>query len=69
LLLAAQWLFDSCTAEDEILAFVQAVVVLEILLGDETPSEEIGLGALLRNRCAYLIANKVEERARLISRP
>ena len=64
---AAHWLLDGYTGEDELLCFVQAVVVLEIMLGDETPSDEISLGALLRNRCAYLISKNVDERDHILS--
>ena len=55
---ASQWFFDSHTGQDELLSFVQSMVVLEILLGEKRPSEEIGLSELLRNRCAYLIGDE-----------
>lgn len=63
---ASQWLFDSYTPQDELLSFVQSIVVLEILLGDEDTSDEIGLGELLRNRCAYLIGESHHERSELL---
>ncbi|MBU8932465.1 MAG: hypothetical protein KOO62_00515 [candidate division Zixibacteria bacterium] len=62
LLLASQWLFDSLGGTNELLSFVQAMVVLEILLGSKTDSEATGLGALLRNRCAYLISKTHQQR-------
>jgi hypothetical protein len=43
------------------------MVVLEILLGDKAASDEIGLGRLLGNRCAYLIGKTQEERATILS--
>ena len=55
LIRAAQWLFDSYCGRNNLLAFVQATVALEILLGDKAFSDVIGLGKLLGNRCAYLI--------------
>lgn len=64
LLLAARWLFDSYHGRDELLAFVQTMVVLEILLGEST--EKLGVGELLRNRCAYFIARTQAERAELM---
>lgn len=67
-MLASQWLFDSYTGSDELLNYVQAMVVLEILLGDKAKSDEIGLGRLLSNRCAYLIGNNYEERADMLRR-
>ena len=63
---ASQWLFDSYTGRDELLCFVQSMVVLEILLGDKDTSDEIGLGALLRNRCAYLIGKSHQERSEIL---
>jgi hypothetical protein len=54
-LLAAQWLLDSYVGKNELLSFVQSTVAMEILLGEEAKSDVIGIGELLRNRCAYLI--------------
>ena len=68
IVLASQWLFDSYTGSDELLNYVQAMVVLEILLGDKAVSDEIGLGRLLGNRCAYLIGTTYEQRADLLRR-
>lgn len=62
IMLASQWYFDSATGTDPLLPFIQAMVVLEILLGDKAASKEIGLNELLRNRCAYLIGSSQEER-------
>jgi hypothetical protein len=62
IMLASQWYFDSATGSDPLLPFIQAMVVLEILLGDKAASKEIGLNELLRNRCAYLIGSSQEER-------
>lgn len=60
--LAAQWFFDSYRNEDNLLSFIQLMTVLEILLGNKAESDKIGLGNLLKNRCAYFIANTIEER-------
>jgi hypothetical protein len=68
ILLAGQWLYDSSAGQDELLNFIQAMVVLEILLGDKSTSDEIGLGQLLRNRCAYLIGQNHAEREMLLRR-
>lgn len=65
-LLASQWLFDSHCGSDELLSFVQSAVVLEILLGDKAVSDLMGLGELLRNRCAYLISSTTQERERIL---
>jgi hypothetical protein len=65
ILLASQWYFDSATGSDELLTYIQAMVVLEILLGDKTTSDQVGLNELLRNRCAYLIGSSQEDRAEL----
>ena len=59
---AGQWLFESHYGNNELLSFIQAAVSLEILLGDKETSNLMGLGELLRNRCAYLIGNSHEQR-------
>lgn len=66
LLLACQWLFESFSGKNELLAFVQTTVVIEILLGDKADSDQIGLGNLLRNRCAYLISSTQYERENVL---
>jgi hypothetical protein len=67
ILLAAQWFFNGSHGPDELLKYVQAMVVLEILLGDKRASDQMGLNELLRNRCAYLIGNSHEDRRRFMS--
>jgi hypothetical protein len=42
--------------------------VLEILLGDKAKSDVVGVGELLRNRCAYLIGRTHTERTNIIER-
>ncbi|MFD6318605.1 hypothetical protein [Methylorubrum thiocyanatum] len=64
--LAGQWLFDSYTGKNELLGFVQAMVCLEILFGEGEPTGEIGLSALLRNRCAYLIGRSQKHRSEIL---
>lgn len=65
--LAAQWFFDGHSqGSDQLLKFIQTMVVLEILLGDKASSDQTGLNVLLRNRCAYLIGNSQEDRAELL---
>src|SRR6185437_7163824 len=68
ILLASQWLFDSYCGKNELLSFVQTTVVLEILLGDKATSDVMGLGELLRNRCAYLIANTQTKRQEILEK-
>lgn len=63
---ACQWLFESYYGDNELLNFVQATVVLEILLGDKAASDEIGLGELLRSRCAYLIGTSRSQRDEIL---
>lgn len=64
--LAASWLFDSYATDNELLSYVQAMVCLEIILGDASLIGEIGLGELLRNRCAYLIGKTSAQRAEIL---
>lgn len=63
---ACCWLFDSYCGENELLSFVQATVTLEILLGDKSESDKVGLGSLLKNRCAYLLGTTAEERSTIL---
>jgi hypothetical protein len=39
---------------------------MEILLGDKAASDLMGLGELLRNRCAYLISRNHAEREEIL---
>lgn len=64
---AAHWFFDSHSSQSKFMSFVQATVVMETLLGDKDMSEEVGLSALLRNRCAYLIGKNEEDREQIIN--
>ncbi|MCA1475258.1 HEPN domain-containing protein [Bradyrhizobium sp. NBAIM08] len=66
ILLGAEWLFESYGVQDRRLSYVQSMVVLEVLLGDKATSDVIGLGQLLRNRCAYLIGKTHDERRTLL---
>jgi len=66
LILGSKWLLDSYLNHDKVLSYVQATVALETLLGDHLQSEKVGVGALLGNRCAYLIAESLDERRQLL---
>ncbi len=66
LILAGQWFFDSYLGRNELLSFVQTMVALEILLGDKAASDVMGLGELLRNRCAYLIGKNHTQHERIL---
>lgn len=65
--LAARWLFDSYATDRDLLAFVQAMVAMEILLGHGGDIQEIGIGTVIRNRCSYLIAANAEDREKITS--
>jgi hypothetical protein len=66
ILLAGKWLLDSYSGKNELLSFVQATVALEILLGDKAVSDLVGLGELLRNRCAYLVGKTHAQRNEIL---
>ena len=66
-LLAAQWLFDSWASSNRLLGFVQAMVALEALLGEKAASDAVGLGELLANRTAYLIAKSRSQRDAILA--
>ena len=59
------WLFDSYVGNNELLSFVQATITLEIVLGDKNESDKVGIGVLLKNRCAYLLGKTSKERKKL----
>lgn len=65
---AGQWYFDSLCGSNELLSFVQAMVSIEILLGDKETSKAVGLSQLLANRCAYLLGKSSQERAEIIEK-
>jgi hypothetical protein len=65
-MLGCQWLFDSYCTTNELLAFVQTAVAMEILLGDKRTSDLIGIGELLSNRCAYLIGASYNQRQEIL---
>jgi hypothetical protein len=65
---ACQWFYEADAGDNALLTFVQMMVVLEILFGDEKPNDKIGLGELLRNRCAYAIGRGAADRAVIINR-
>lgn len=54
LLLASQWFLDSYQSKNDTVAFVNTMTAMEVLLGKKE-SNDIGVGELLRNRCAYFI--------------
>jgi hypothetical protein len=63
---AGRWLFESYCGSNGLLQVVQATVSLEILLGDRSDSDDIGIQKLLANRAAYLIATSSAERETLL---
>ena len=62
IVLAGRWFFESFYGENQLLSFIQIIVALEILLGENAASDITGLGELLRNRCAYLIGKSRQQR-------
>lgn len=64
--LAARWYFDSSASNNPLLAFVQAMVCLEILFGDKRVSDILGINELISNRCAYLIGKDPEDRTKIL---
>lgn len=67
IILAGQWLFESYCGTNGLLSYVQTTVALEILLGEKQISDLMGLGELLRNRCAYLIGKTHQQREKVLS--
>lgn len=68
IILASQWFFDGYGhSQDQLLKFIQTMVVLEILLGHKGSSDKTGLSVLLGNRCAYLIGTSQEQRTEVLN--
>jgi hypothetical protein len=67
ILRAAQWLAGAYASRNETLAFVQAMVAMEILLGDKKTTDMVGIGELLSNRCAYLIGQSQADRESVLA--
>lgn len=62
LLNAARWYFEShCSSSDQA-RFIQICTALEVLLGDEQEGREVGLAALMANRCAYFLGRNDKQR-------
>lgn len=64
--LASQWFFDSYRDIGLALKFLQTTIVMEVILGNQEPSKEIGQTELLSNRCAYLIGSTSQEREEIL---
>ncbi|XXQ55626.1 hypothetical protein ACA040_004344 [Xenophilus aerolatus] len=63
--LAGKWFSESLANSDQVMAFMQAAIVMEVLLGGSKP-DEAGLTEMLSNRCAYLIARTITERQEIL---
>lgn len=63
---SAIWFFDSHYGRNELLRFIQAMIAMEIVLGEKKSTDIIGIQELLRNRCAYLIGNSHQQREEVL---
>lgn len=64
---AARWFFDSFGADSLLLQYLQAMICLEILVGDEaSKGQETSIVFTLKNRCAYLIGVDLAERDKIM---
>jgi hypothetical protein len=64
---AARWYLDSLSDDRSVLQVVQATMSLEILLGDEDESDELGLTSLLANRLAFLTERSPRRRDQVLA--
>ncbi|MBI3584799.1 MAG: hypothetical protein HY096_12760 [Nitrospinae bacterium] len=62
---AIEWAFDSLTNDNETVAFIQACIGLEAILGDEEEEPQKSLQNKLADRCAYLLGKKFSERKKI----
>jgi hypothetical protein len=70
LLLGAQWFFESYGGDNQLLCFIQTMVCLEILVGEELKTDQprLGISELIRNRVAYLIGKDMAERNHILDK-
>jgi len=60
---AAEWWLDSCTTENQTVAFLQVCIGLEAIYGSGNVQEK--LTQALADRCSYFLGTSVSERGRL----
>lgn len=65
---ACQWYFESQCASSDLVAYIQATVALEALLGEADVADGLSVTQLLANRIAYLIGSSETERRRYLRR-
>lgn len=63
---AGIWLHNSLISKDQLLNFVQLTTCIEIVLGEGSKDGSLSIGALLRNRIAYLLGSSASERTKLM---
>lgn len=66
LVLAGRWLFDSQADPDPLVTYIRSMVVLEILLGSQKDTQELSIGELIANRCAYLVGQDFRQRSEIM---
>lgn len=64
---AARWYLDSFVGSNELLAYVQAAVCMEILFGEDKYAGTLSINDVISNRCAYLIGRDHKEREDIIA--
>jgi hypothetical protein len=57
---AAEWAFEASISENDTIAFIQTCIGLEAIFGDDSDRES--LTEALADRCAYLVADNIEQR-------
>ncbi len=57
---AIEWAYEAATTDNDTIAFIQACIGLEAILGDDTGGESIS--STLADRCAYLLGGDMQER-------
>lgn len=60
---AIEWAFDSLTNDNDTLAFIQACIGLEAIMGDDETKDNIT--ATLADRCSYLLGDSISARKRI----
>lgn len=63
---ASVWMLRANQSTRPLDRLLEAAIVIEVLLGDRSTSDRIGLSKLMANRCAYALGKTVNEREQII---
>lgn len=63
---ACIWYYRATISRRPLDQMLESTIAIEVLLGDRSASEGVGLGNLLGNRCAFLLGESLKERQEIL---